>query len=198
MTNKTDRRRKRRRQDYRDALRRVLATATPQDVREGHLWYRRAMLWADEVGTTLGFTLAEVAGVTAALSPRNNWERNKTDATNILTAVSLKTHPLPVATFKVNRDAALRIAKGEPWQSVLKGRKVRAFASALAGNAEATVVDVWMARAMTDGRRDAPRSAADYEDMAAAIRYVARQRGEPVTQTQATAWVAARNAEGAR
>lgn len=190
---KTDRRRKRRRQAYRDSLRAVLRNARPADWGDGAEWYRVARDGVRRVSRMTGLPTETVAGVVAALSPRNRWERNTADAAALLVAHLLGGDVPPITTTRANVRAALRIASGEDWRAVLKGPKVRAFADALAGDDDAAVVDVWMARAMTGGRREEPRSAADYEDMAAALRYVARRDcAWPVAWVQATAWLVAR------
>jgi hypothetical protein len=186
--NKIDRRRKRRRQEYRDNLRALLSTAHLIDWVDGRLWYSRARESVDDVAREFLVPHQRVAGIVAALSPRNRWERNVSDARDLL-----RYGPAArVGTVGAHKRAALLIMRGEPWRLVLKGPKTRAFAAALAGDDEAAVIDVWMARALTGGRRDTPRSGADYQDMADAVRYVAAREFIEVTSLQATAWIVAR------
>ena len=58
--------------------------ATSQEVQLGCDWYRSAFQIADRISDKYGLPTETVAGVIAALSPNNRWERNIIDAENII------------------------------------------------------------------------------------------------------------------
>ena len=58
--------------------------ATSQEVQLGCDWYRSAFQIADRISDKYGLPTETVAGVIAALSPNNRWERNIIDAEAII------------------------------------------------------------------------------------------------------------------
>ena len=58
--------------------------ATSQEVQLGCDWYPSALSIAARIGEKYGVSAQTVAGVIAALSPNNRWERNIIDAENII------------------------------------------------------------------------------------------------------------------
>lgn len=79
-----------------------------------------------------------------------------------------------------------RVRDGQP----LRGPKVRAFARALRGDAEAIVVDSWMLRACGYNQATAPRDSVRVAHEA--VRMVADQMEWTGSETQAAIWVAYR------
>ena len=58
--------------------------ATSQEVQLGCDWYRSAFQIADRISDKYGLPTETVAGVIAALSPNNRWERNIIDAEDMI------------------------------------------------------------------------------------------------------------------
>jgi hypothetical protein len=97
------------------------------------------------LSSSSGYSLEQTVGVVAALSPRNKWETNMTDAIACIRRHRQisnnkhkegEIHPLggvigpeqvTVSTFRQNKLKAWRILEGEKPEDVLGGPKVRAF-----------------------------------------------------------------------
>lgn len=174
---------------YRRNLRHVLGTARLTDWTDGAIWYRDALAAIVDTATLYGLSGDAVAGIVAALSPRQRWESNIADAVRVISGRG------NVRALGANAAKARRILAGEDWRHVLSGPKVRAFAANLSGNWQEVTVDVWMSRALTQGERDEPRSDGDYREMARAVRAVAGEYELPPAIIQAVAWCAVRNRE---
>ncbi len=107
------------------------ATQYPTVVEEGRNWYDNANDWC--IGTALEYGLRseQVAGIVAALSPGNRWDRNKLDAVSCIKAekASEGVEGFKSATYhKLNKEKAYRIASDQQHPlDVLGGNKVTAF-----------------------------------------------------------------------
>lgn len=116
----------------------VFFTATPAEIIKGERWYADALSFCCSVANTTGLPIHAVAGVTAALSPNNKWERNMRDAEALCRAFAAGTiddaAALKVSTFNKNKNKALRILAGEQPLDILGGLKVRAFYSCIVGD----------------------------------------------------------------
>lgn len=93
--------------------------ASPELLKGGSKWYERAHEEAKKVG---GGDVAKGAGVIAALSPLNDWDRNVAEAHEMR-----KTGTVRSALIPANVDKAHRILSGEDPRSVLGGHKVTSF-----------------------------------------------------------------------
>ena len=62
------------------------ALATTEEVVSGQQWYKNAYEIASRLARNNNITTAKAAGVLAALSPNNKWERNCHDAENLIQA----------------------------------------------------------------------------------------------------------------
>lgn len=156
--------------------------AIPQDVRTEALngqWYRASKRVARRLARKHGVPLRTAAGVLAALSPRVRWSTNVAAADKLLGGAPNE----EVAGYNTNVEKARRIAKGEEPDDVLGGDKVRAFYSAIMGDDDAAVVDVWMWRAI-----GCAPGGMSYNDAAAALRDAAAQAGLGVADFQAVVW----------
>ena len=113
----------------------VLDLASAQDWAEGRTWYSTAHEAAEHIGRTYGVSTSTAAGVIAALSPRNKWERNLIDAEQLIsTYVAAGTQAakaVKVCTFTNNKAKALRILEcdGSPSsvRAILSGPKLTEF-----------------------------------------------------------------------
>ena len=118
------------------------------DRAEGLDWYDRAFKAAKDISIVTGVNVNRVAGVIAALSPNNRWERNLTDAENVCKAFvngdADDVMQVKVCTYKKMLEKALLILQCEniaDIPSILNGRKIRAFYECIIGNDDVVVVD---------------------------------------------------------
>lgn len=116
-------------QKYVDNILRVYNLSTEADREEGHNWYTLAHQFALETGERYDIPVERVCGVISALSPRNKWHRNLTDARNICSAFyqGIPLDQVKVSTFHSNRDKCQPILEGKPIDQIIKGPKTWAF-----------------------------------------------------------------------
>jgi hypothetical protein len=109
----------------------VFFKATDFETINGAEWYPAANHAAQIMAARYSVTLETVAGVIAALSPNNKWERNLTDADSMIRAYSMGGYDaadsIKVGTYNANKIKALAILSGDDCLQVLGGLKVRAF-----------------------------------------------------------------------
>jgi hypothetical protein len=122
----------------------VFFAASHDEIIKGARWYPDALSFCCAVSSTTGLPISTVAGVTAALSPNNKWERNQRDAESLCRAFAAGTindaAALKVSTFNKNKNKALKILAGESPLEILGGLKVRAFYGCIMGD-DAVCVD---------------------------------------------------------
>lgn len=166
---------------YTDLYRDLVMKATLGNVEEASVWYRDAEEVAEEVARNLDVTLEIGASVVSAFSPRERW------SSNITKAVEFSMGGTPKGLGNNLRMAQASLLLGF---DALKGLKTNAFARAIAGDANAVVIDVWMCRAANLGT-DSP-SQSQYHELSRAIRNVAQEFGLTPRTTQALVWVVVR------
>jgi hypothetical protein len=109
----------------------VFFKATDLETINGAEWYPAANHAARIMASRYSVTLEIAAGVIAALSPNNRWERNLTDADFMIRAYSAGGHDaadsIKVGTYNANKIKALAILSGDDCLQILGGLKVRAF-----------------------------------------------------------------------
>jgi hypothetical protein len=121
---------------------------TPAEKRAGARWYADARDWAREVAERQGVGFPTVAAVTAILSPRNKWSRNKEDAENVIQAFKAggarAAMAVSTCTFTFNRKRAVECLKTGRPEMVEASRKVAAFYRCIltGGDTDAVCVDV--------------------------------------------------------
>ena len=157
--------------------------AQPSDIAAGESWYREARRTCRALAREFGVSLRTAAGVVAALSPRVTWSQNIRLACDALAGIER-----PIGAFRANASKAAAIVRGVRPLAILGGSKVRAFYRALVGDESASVVDVWMARAM----RIRKLSSRVYERAVMAMRRVAAYVGTTVARLQAIVWTVVR------
>jgi hypothetical protein len=107
--------------------------ASAQEIQEGANWYHNANCNAEAIANKTGLSVRKVAGVIAALSPQNRWERNCKDAEQLCLLYTVDgvgaAKQLKVGTFNNNKQKALDILQSEEdsIESILNGRKIVAF-----------------------------------------------------------------------
>jgi hypothetical protein len=122
----------------------VFFAATDTERADGARWYSDALQICSTIARDCSLSVQTVAGVLAALSPNNRWERNCTDARALCTAYAMGTvadaAAVKCSTFNGNKRKALQILAGEQPLAVLGGLKVRAFYQCVLGD-DAVCVD---------------------------------------------------------
>ena len=167
----------------------LLSSATLFDYYAAERWYGEASRFAQSLRDSTGWSLEVSASVVSAFSPRVTWAHNKVKAQQYaqgITPKGLRSHVAAADRCVVEGFDGLR------------GPKTNAFARAIAGDANAVVVDVWMCRAAglrkADGTlKDAPTDL-EYRAIADAIRAIAGapcMMMEPATM-QALLWIIVR------
>ena len=126
----------------------VYDLATAGERREGMEWYARANRVAADIASEHGISLETAAGVIAALSPNNRWERNIVDAENVIRAYSIggaeEAERVKVCTYGKMRTKAIQILEATSivdHASILNGRKITAFYECIIGRLDAVCVD---------------------------------------------------------
>lgn len=168
----------------------TLAGASPEAEAEGSAWYLAAHSIAADIADRHGLTLAQAAGVIAALSPQCGWAENVRLADQAAADGEASGH-----TADACRKADAILAGADPFE-VLGGRKVRSFyANIVRPTTPGPVTVDRHAVDMLVGRRGAVEDRVlerigAYARCAAVIRSVARDLGMRPHDVQAVAWVA--------
>jgi hypothetical protein len=162
---------------YRD----LVLQATLGQVEQASVWYHEAQEVAQEVATNLNASLEIGAGVVSAFSPRERW------ASNITKSVAFSLGHA-VSGLKNNTKMANDVLVGGI--DALKGLKTNAFARAIAGDANAVVIDTWMLKAAQVDFTSPSQS--QYNAMANAVVNVANEFGLTPRTTQALIWIVKR------
>jgi hypothetical protein len=181
----------------------VFFAATDFETINGAAWYPAACEAALVMAQRYGVTLDTAAGVIAALSPNNRWERNLIDADSMIRAYSTGGHnaanSIKVGTYNANKTKALAILSGDNCLQVLGGLKVRAFYDCIVGG-DSVCVDVhayaiWAGQYIPTSKtpKITPKVyaaiAADYRLAANTINSIL-QAEYSAAQIQAIAWLA--------
>ena len=120
----------------------VYNLANAGDLTTGLQWYKQAMAAARVMAARYGIHAHEAAGVIAALSPRNRWERNLQDAENLIAAYAAAgaegCATVKVCTFGGNKAKAVRILEAGCLTDadvikILSGPKLTEFYSCIVG-----------------------------------------------------------------
>ena len=112
----------------------VYDMATPEEIREGVVWYAQALAACKRISIDNGLPLNTVVGVTAALSPNNKWARNIVNARDMIEAYVSGDN---IESFKVSTYTKM---KQKAWSilecgtasdveiiEILKGQKIISF-----------------------------------------------------------------------
>jgi len=163
---------------------------------EGADWYPSARRFARSIASHYGYTLAQAAGVVAALSPRQLWNGNKT-----LAERALRTHKEGFAHEDVKLNfthcnvKAWAILNGARPLDVLRGPKVRSFYRNIMGDPYAITVDVWAWRVCRPDDYYTPTPKL-YSKIVQAYRNTANRLELEPSVVQATTWIHTRNRGG--
>ena len=131
--------------------------ASKKEIAETSKWYSDAQKFTETLSSEFNNQISsiKIAGVVAALSPRNEWNRNKFDAEQICKEfLSNKYYQLnlfgyhfllnsKVCTFHANKSKAIQILLSDDSkiESILKGNKLISFYRGIIGDTEAVCID---------------------------------------------------------
>ena len=175
---------------------RLYEQASDESLAYGLAWYYDAHTFATELAAEHDVTIAQAAGVVAALSPRLEWNLNKRKAAEVLATGTTSGLSLSVTR-------AQRIAQGEAPLDVLGGPKVRAFFSNIAdpdGSIAVTIdrhaidaLNGWTVS--SDKQRKVLERKGAYEAAADIYRRAGALVGKPAHVVQAVVWCEWRDAK---
>ena len=184
----------------------IFFMASEAEKAEGRDWYPRANRIASAIsaGYQRRCGIETAAGVLAALSPNNRWDKNVRDAEALTKVICAGGDPdsVKVSTFNKNKKKAVEILSGEHPLNVLGGLKVRSFYQCILGN-DAVCVDghaysIWTGQRVPTTKTPSI-SEKLYEKIETDYRLAAEQissiTGECYTarEVQAITWVVWRN-----
>ena len=141
-------------------IERIFKLATTESIAKFSTWYSNAQKFTETVASQLNandVSRFKVSGVISAISPRNEWNKNKLDAENLCKEfVSNKYYQLPlfdadyhtllktkVSTFNTNKSKAVKILLNDDSkiESILKGNKIVNFFKCINGDSNAICID---------------------------------------------------------
>lgn len=189
--------------------------ASPSELQEGLSWYSQASLVCERISNDTGVPYHQVAGIVAALSPQNPWERNLQDANSLCLAYVSggveDAQAVKVGTFGNNKRKAISILQAineQSIQDILNGLKVQNFYASILGSRSAVCVDghaysIWLGERVStsDTPKITPRLyqriLQDYSDSTDKLNSILGTDYLPF-QVQAVTWVVHRNLYGGK
>ena len=185
----------------------LLDLASAGEQSEGLTWYRRANVAAARLADQYEIGIETAAGVIAALSPRNKWERNLVDAENLIAAFVAAgpeaCEEVKVCTFGANKKKAIDILIWQAGEAVateiLSGPKLIEFFSCIIGRDDVCIdghaYSIWfgdrvtLAKVPSIGKKLREEIKKDYLA-------VAKKNNLKGYEVQAITWVAHRRIHG--
>lgn len=132
--------------NYVDNIKAMFEMATPEEVRDGIVWYANAQAVAKRIAHDTATPLYIVVGVMAALSPNNKWERNVANTRVLIEAfmVGDAVESVKVSTYHAMRAKAWSILEEMPGTpdrvvEILNGQKIVSFFSNIMGHDTCTI-----------------------------------------------------------
>ena len=138
-------------------IERIFKQASKEEIAVTRQWYQNAKKFTEILSSKFNHELSskKIAGVIAALSPRNEWNRNKFDAETLCKEfLSNKYYQLnlfgyhfllnsKVCTFHANKSKAIEILLSDDSkiESILKGNKLINFYRCIIGDSNAICID---------------------------------------------------------
>lgn len=169
--------------NYKAEYKKLIEQATLGQVEQAATWYLDAEKIAHKVASNLDTTLEVGASIVSSFSPRERWSSNVE-----------KSIAFSLGKKVTGLGNNIRMAENSKSMgfSALKGLKTNAFARAIAGDAQAVVIDVWMCRAA--GVEFTSPNQTQYHAMATAVKELSEEYGLTPRVCQAIIWIVARGA----
>ena len=190
----------------------IYNSATDADRKSGASWYSQAKFWSENTARAYGYTVEQVAGVIAALSPMRDWYGNLVIAERAIAVHKdiqrFKTKSVrdrrfheTKLSFTNNNDKAYAILETGELDSLFAsdftGLKVQNFVLNILGSENAITVDRWAFRIACPDIEYASLNGKLYNAVAEAYRNAADELGIAPSALQAITWVYIRNRETA-
>ena len=156
--------------------------ATTETHAAARSWYSDAARFCRVLAHGTGWDLPTAAAVVSAFSPRERWGTNKGKAMQYACGMI----PSGLRSNVQRADRCVRMGL----DGLGNGPKIRAFAHAMLGNADAVVIDSWMCRAA--GLRSDSPTPTEYSAIADAVRDLATEYGMRPVDMQALLWILVR------
>lgn len=175
--------------------------ASADNIRSGLSWYLDAHNYANLLSMNYDVSLAQAAGIIAALSPMNGWENNKRKAAQLIQ----QGHGNGCGLYRNVAKAEAILLGG--WDidplDILGGNKVRAFYQTILDPfadidpvIDRHAFDIAVGERTSEKRRGILSRKGVYHDFARVYREAAKVAGIGSAQMQAITWVAWREALG--
>lgn len=153
--------------------------ATFQIIEAASVWYSEAQEVAEDVAENLSVDLERGASVVSSFSPRERW------STNVSKALAFSMGK-PVVGLSNNLNMARNSVR--LGFAALNGQKTNAFARAIAGDANAVVIDTWMIKAAgMDSSKGVNKT--QYNQLSNDLTRVAKEIGVSPRTAQAAIWI---------
>ena len=123
----------------------VYRMATPEEKRDGIVWYANAYADCKRIAVDCDVPIHIVVGVVAALSPNNKWDRNVTNARDLIEGYLNGDHVenIKVSTYNAMKNKAWSILETMPDNdnviTILNGQKITSFYRNIMGHDTCTV-----------------------------------------------------------
>lgn len=141
----------------------VYHLANAADRADGGNWYNAAYRVCDDIASQYGVHVNTVAGVVAALSPRNRWGRNIADAENMVKLYTAggedAANSCKVCTFASGKRKALQIlaeniTEPDAIRAILNGPKLQEFFTCIVDDRPDVCIDghayaIWIGERIT-------------------------------------------------
>lgn len=190
------------------------AQSTIEERDDGWTWYDRANAAARTLAETHNVPLYCAAGVIAALSPNNRWERNLRDAETLIRAYLNGDHieSVSVATYHKMREKAWSVMDygtshaehdtgTDAVARILNGQKIRSFFAGIMGCRDECTIDGHARNIAYNERLSLTGSKftigkREYAALQMAYAQAGRDLGIPAYVLQAITWVTWRRVHG--
>jgi len=129
----------------RDNIEAIYNLATTEEIKDGVTWYRKAYLDCRKIAILHKVPIHIVVGVVSALSPNNKWERNLTNASDLIGAYvnGDDIDSIKVSTYHAMKHKAWYILGQMPRKDdvtfILNGQKISSFYQNIMGYDTCTV-----------------------------------------------------------
>lgn len=124
-----------------DVFEYVMSNTSEAELFDAVNWYPLANSFCAAWAENFGLTIAQFAGIVAALSPQLSWEKNKAQALETIARLQNGRTLDGMMAYPANKAKAIRIFKGENPLSVLGGNKVRSFYQNIMLDTESVTID---------------------------------------------------------
>ena len=184
----------------------IYRLANPDEVKHGMTWYHQARCECQKIADLYKMPLHIVVGVVAALSPNNKWDRNITNAEDLIAAYMAGDHieSVKVSTYHKMKEKAWGILDVIPDQHetklLLNGQKIVSFYGNIMGDDGCTIdgharnIAYGERVGLTDDKTNIGKK--EYAVLQDMYRQAASQCGIKAYEMQAITWVAWRRIHG--